>query len=358
MGAKMEKLQKFSYIVISVIGGGVILFLFFKHLFLLVLPFLIAWAIALLMRAPAARLCRRLTIPERIMRVLLSALIATVFLGLISLGVWALVSELGHLLSSLGNGGALREMIDRLTSGGILGGLLDSLGDTVGDAFYNFLMSLAATLGTAVTSWIGAIPRVLLFIIVTVIATVYFSLDLERVNSAASRLLPRAVYNWLVTFKRGFFSVGLRYIRAYLTLMLLTFAIMLVGLIFLGRPYALLLSFIIAFLDLLPIIGVSTVLVPWSLYEIIFADRAVGIGLIILLVLHEVIRQFAEPKIIGENLGVHPIVTLAVLYIGYSLFGFVGLLLVPIATVLIDVSLGKENPPDIKRSTTPERDKP
>lgn len=352
----MEKLQKISYIVISVIGGGVILFLFFKHLFLLVSPFLIAWAIAFLMRAPAARLCRKIKIPVRVMRVLLSSLIATVFLGLISLGVWALISELGHLLSSLESGGTLRALIDRLTSGGIFGGILDSLGDTVGDAFYNFLMSIASTLGTSVSSWIGAIPRVLLFIVVTVIATVYFSLDLERVNAAASRLLPRAVYNWLVTFKRGFFSIGLRYIRAYLTLMLVTFSVILVGLLFLGRRYALLLSFIIAFLDLLPVIGVSTVLVPWSLYEIVFADRTVGIGLIILLVLHELIRQFCEPKIIGENLGVHPIVTLAVIYIGYSLFGFVGLLLVPIATVLIDISLGKENSTDIKRSATPKRD--
>jgi sporulation integral membrane protein YtvI len=183
-----------------------------------------------------------------------------------------------------------------------------------------------------------------------VIATVYFSLDLERVNAAASRLLPRAVYNWLVTFKRGFFSIGLRYIRAYLTLMLVTFSVILVGLLFLGRRYALLLSFIIAFLDLLPVIGVSTVLVPWSLYEIVFADRAVGIGLIILLVVHELIRQFCEPKIIGENLGVHPIVTLAVIYIGYSLFGFGGILIVPIAIVLIKIGLGKKYTAEVDKA--------
>ncbi len=352
----MEKLQKFSYLVISIIGGGVILFLFFRHLFLLIAPFLIAWCIALLTRTPASRLCRRIKIPERIMRVVLSALIAIAFLGLVSLGVWMLIKELWHLLSSLGEGGTLRDIIDKVMSGGIFGGVFDSLGDTVGDAFYNFLISIAGSLGTTVTGWISAIPRVLLFIIVTVIATIYFSLDLERVNSAVFRLLPRAIYNWLATFKRGFFSIGLKYIRSYLTLMLITFAVILFGLVLLGRPYSLLVAFIIAFLDLLPVIGVSTVLVPWSIYEIVFGDMGVGVGLILLLIVHEIVRQIAEPKIIGESLGVHPIVTLAVIYIGYSLFGFVGLLLVPLATVLIDISLGKEDAPDIKKSSSAERD--
>ena len=125
--------------------------------------------------------------------------------------------------------------------------------------------------------------------------------------------------------------------------MLITFAVMLVGLVILRQPYALLLALIIAVLDLLPVIGVGTVLVPWSVYELVLGDTGVGIGLLILFAVHTFIRQFAEPKIVGKNLGVHPIVTLSLLYVGYSLFGFVGLLLVPIATVLIEVTVGKKD---------------
>ena len=123
--------------------------------------------------------------------------------------------------------------------------------------------------------------------------------------------------------------------------MLITFIVMLVGLVILRRPYALLLAFIIALLDCLPVIGVGTILLPWSLYELIFGERYIGIGLVVLFILYEIVRQFAEPRIVGKNLGIHPIITLVLIYVGYSLFGIVGLLFVPIATVLINIVTGE-----------------
>lgn len=332
--------ERVRELVNILLAAGLILlfvFLFFKYLFLIILPFLIAWAVAFLTRPLAKAINNRIKLPLGIIRATLAVLISLAALVAISLIIWALGAELWRLLSGIGEGEALRELIDEITSGGILGGIFDSFGEAFGDIIFELIISVAKTLGTALTSVAAAIPRVLIFILMTVIASVYFSLELEWVNGTVARLLPKNVLLWLSRFRRGFFSVGLSYIRAYLFLMLITFTVMLVGLVILRRPYALLLAFIIAALDCLPVIGVGTILLPWSLYELVFGETYVGVGLIVLFVLYEIVRQFAEPRIVGKNLGIHPIITLVLIYVGYSLFGIVGLLLVPVATVLVNI---------------------
>ena len=69
----------------------------------------------------------------------------------------------------------------------------------------------------------------------------------------------------------------------------------------------------------------------------------VGVGLIVLLIVHEITRQFAEPRIVGKSLGLHPIVSLILLYVGYSIFGFLGLLITPIAGILAGLLINKND---------------
>ena len=135
----------------------------------------------------------------------------------------------------------------------------------------------------------------------------------------------------------------MKYLRSYLIIMGITFVIMLAGLLMLRINNAVLLAVIIAILDLLPIIGVGTVLVPWSIVELLLGNTGMGIGLIVLLVIHELVRQFAEPKIIGKNLGVHPLVSLLLLYVGYSVLGFVGILFVPLIAVVLNIFFVKND---------------
>ena len=108
-------------------------------------------------------------------------------------------------------------------------------------------------------------------------------------------------------------------------------------------PYALLLSLVTAALDLLPVIGVGTVLLPLAAVELALGRAGIAIGLVVLFAVAAVVREIAEPKILGKNLGIHPVVTLLLLYLGYSLFGLVGVFLVPIVTVVIEPLINKEN---------------
>jgi len=340
---RKERLEAIAYFSVAALGVGVLGFLFFKYVFFAVLPFLIAWAIAFSTRPLAIFLSSKTKIPTKALRVILTILLTVLVLGLIGVCVWLLALELWKLLSRLGDLNGLKAFIESMLSGGVFGELFSTFGETLSGAFYEVAVSLLSGIGGALSGFVGAVPKLLIFLLVTVISSIYFALDLDWVNNGVKGLLPPVAYKWLVSFKDGFFSVGIGYIRSYLLLMVITFSIMLVGLFLLKVPYALLLAVIIAFLDLLPVIGVGTVIIPWSVYELLMGNTTLAIGLLVLFVLNEVVRQFAEPKIIGKSLGVHPIITLALLYVGYSLFGFIGILLVPIATVLIDISVNKKN---------------
>ena len=84
-------------------------------------------------------------------------------------------------------------------------------------------------------------------------------------------------------------------------------------------------------------------IIPWSVIEISFGNKGLGIGLLVLFVVNAIIRQLAEPKIVGKNLSLHPIATLIMLYVGYSLFGIVGLIILPVAAVSIGLALKGDN---------------
>ena len=172
-------------------------------------------------------------------------------------------------------------------------------------------------------------------------------MDLEEVNGFIKKALPGKISGKIVKFKEKFLNMMVKYLRSYLILMFITFIVMLFGFLVIDVKYAVLIAFVVSLVDALPLIGVGTVLVPWSVYHVFFGRLWQGIGLIILFVVHQVIRQFTEPKILGKNLGIHPIISLVLLYFSYSLFGFAGLLLIPIVTASISIISNKNDSAEI-----------
>ena len=298
----MQGLKRTAYLLVTVIGGGIVLFFFFRYLFGLLLPFLIAWTVAFATAIPAARLHELTRLPLRILRTVISVLIVLALLSLVGGLIYLLGYELSLLFGSLGEGNVIAKIID-LFGVGFIGEALDAFGESVGEVFKELFISLAATLGSSLSGAVKAVPTILFFVLITVIATIYFALDLDGINRAIGKLLPRRLFDVAVRFKRELFTVGRGYIKSYLLLMLITFSVMLVGLLVLGQRYALLLAFVIAFLDLLPVIGVGTILIPWGIFEIVLGNVPIGIGLIVLFALHELLRQLVEPKIVSLTSG-------------------------------------------------------
>ncbi|MDO4521767.1 MAG: AI-2E family transporter [Eubacteriales bacterium] len=130
-------------------------------------------------------------------------------------------------------------------------------------------------------------------------------------------------------------SLGGAWLRAQLLIILLVTVICTVGLWLLHYPYALLLGVVIGLLDAFPFIGTGTVLIPWGIYCLIRGDFVYGAGLLVIFTLTNTLREYLEPKLIGERIGVLPIFMVAAVYIGLRVFGTVGVLLGPISLMLI-----------------------
>ena len=351
MSMNTERIRRFAYITVAALGVAIGAYLFLRHALGAVLPFLIAMCITSVVDRPAHRLSGRLHISVPILRLVLTLLTVLLVLGVFGMSLWGIAVR---IIDVMQNGGfdKISEILGSITEA--VGGIFGKIGEGVGDAILSLIGSVVESLGGFVSATLGGIPRAFLFLLVTVISAIYLALDLETVLGFIRRLMPGGARQLLGRIRSSFLSTLVKYLRSYLALMLLTFGVMLVGLLLLGRREVLILALVIAVLDVLPAIGVGVVLLPWSLYCFIVRDVGLGVGLLVLYLVHTVIRQLAEPKILGKSLGVHPTVTLLLLYAGYSLFGVLGILLVPVFTVLIEALIKKDDSPDIKEGTARE----
>ncbi len=355
---KREKLDFYSKLVICILGAVVFGYIFMKHVLILILPFLFAWFAAFAVRSPARRLHKLIRISERVLRLALAVLSLVSVLALLSLGIWRLLLQGWRILNAMSEKSEMTELIERLLNPESLLSRFLPMGvaESISRGIDAALEELASVFADLAAGFVAGVPQMFLFLIITLIATVYFALDLERINEFIKARLPERIFLWLVRFKDGFFSVGVRYIRAYLTIMLLVFSITLAGLILLGVEYAFLIAVVAAVLDILPAIGIGTVLVPWGVFEVFLGSRPLGIGLIVLFLIVAFVRQLLEPRIVGKNLGLHPVVSLVLLWSAYSLFGILGIISVPVAVVVINALFNKNDPSKVKKLAPEEAD--
>ena len=135
-------------------------------------------------------------------------------------------------------------------------------------------------------------------------------------------------------FRNARTMVG-RILRVYLLLMCITFVELFIGFKILRVDMAFFYAFLTAIVDILPVLGTGTVLIPWGIIACILGNMGMGVGILILYVIITAVRQFLEPKIIGQQVGLHPIVTLICIFAGGKFMGILGIFLFPImATVL------------------------
>ena len=196
-----------------------------------------------------------------------------------------------------------------------------------------------------VVGLVTALPSVVLFLLVTLIACFYFAVDYKSIGRAMSALMPNGLRARLPDrFRQSDWRDGAgrairRYIRAYFLLFLLTAGELLIGFLILSVDYAVLFAILTALLDILPVLGVGTVLIPYAVVAFVTGDVFLGVGLLILYGVMTVVRQIVEPHLVGKSLGLHPVVMLIAFYAGWKLFGVAGVFAGPILAMLIKAAL-------------------
>ena len=156
--------------------------------------------------------------------------------------------------------------------------------------------------------------------IVMIISAYFFIADRERLGEVFWKVVPEDIGQTAKDIKDKVFAALGGFFVAQVKIMCIVFVILLIGFLIIGNPYALLLALVISIVDLLPILGTGTILIPWTLICFLQRDYRQAMFLIILYVVCLVARQFLQPKMIADSMGLDSMTALVLIYSGDFLF--------------------------------------
>lgn len=208
---------------------------------------------------------------------------------------------------------------------------IEEIGKNLGQSLGLFLQSFFEKL-PALFSWI---PNAATVIVFSLLASFFISKDWEKIMGFLLNLLPEYVRKSSKTVFIDLRSALFGFIKAQATLISITTVIILIGLLILKVDYAMTIAIIAGMVDILPYLGTGLIFIPWIIYSFFIGDTTIAVGLSILYAVVIVQRQVMEPKILSSSIGLDPLATLIALFIGYKLFGFLGLIIGPILLVVL-----------------------
>ncbi|MBB5324793.1 sporulation integral membrane protein YtvI [Anoxybacillus tepidamans] len=306
------------------------------------LPLILAFITALLLEPPVKKLQKN----DRMKRIHAVTIVFSLFLlgmGCISYFIVVILVEqtmmfsqkLPFLLSEMTT--VVNQLIQRWQSysSSIPREIIDSLENSV-ETVKNLLLSFATNVTQSMIRYITMIPEFMIHFLVYLIALFLISLDWPKLKKGIEMHLSERTKQRLTIIMTQLSRAGVGFIKAQFLLSIITFLLALGGLLILRVDYPLLFSLLIVIVDILPILGTGSVLVPWGILNIANGHEATGIGLIVLFVVITVIRRTIEPKIFSSNLGISPLAALVSVYLGFRLLGFAGLFVGPALVIIIE----------------------
>lgn len=213
-------------------------------------------------------------------------------------------------------------------------GIVDNVEGYIGD--------LIGVLSTPTIEALGRfamnLPSILIGIIMSVLSAYLFVADKEYVPNLLSRIMPEAIIERWEMVKRGLRHAVGGYFKAQLKIEFWMYLLLGFGFSLLKVRYAFIIAVGVAFLDFLPFFGTGTVLLPWAVVKFLSGDYAMVIGLLIIWGAGQLARQLIQPKIMGDSMGLDPIPTLVLLYVGYKVGGVLGMIIaVPIGIIVLNM---------------------
>ncbi len=299
-------------------------------------PFIIAWLAAVITRPLNQFLIRKLHFPPTL-AVLLMMLVVFTFIALLIMLVISVVANVVSNLTQYAH--ELNLTLD--DAGAFIAQLYDKLNldysqvkvylDQISDQFVDWASQGVGFLVNVAKGTPGAI--VLIF--VAFVAVFYWCRDELKVRNAICGILPRKHRNNAERTYDNISNVIGQYVRAQLILISISFLICTVGFAIIGVGSPLAMGLFTAVMDIIPVLGPGTLIVPWAIWSFISGEIGFGIGLLIIYALTSIARYILEPKIVGDRVGLHPLAALAAIFIGMKMFGLAGLILGPIILAVI-----------------------
>ncbi|EGC74482.1 sporulation integral membrane protein YtvI [Lachnospiraceae bacterium 6_1_37FAA] len=312
------------------------------------MPFVIGWVIAMIANPVVRWLEKRL----KIVRKLGSAIIIVMVLGLIVTGLYFGFSKaFTEIKIFIDNFPEMYQQFeeDFRQIGREFQGIFhllpaelqvgwDEMVNNMDQGMADLITGISEPTVTAAGNFAKRLPSILIAVIVTVISAYIFIAERDEIIVWSKKIAPSAVQKKMTMVVDNFkYAVG-GYFKAQFKIMIVVALILSLGLAFLKVKYVLLCAILIALLDFLPFFGTGTAMIPWAVFEFLTGDYKLAIGLIILYATTQLVRQLIQPKLVADSMGLTPLVTLVLLYVGYKMGSVFGMILaVPAGMIVINM---------------------
>lgn len=352
-------IQKRRSFIINFIYFAIFIGLYYftiNYAFGYIFPFIFAAALSVFLQRPINAITKKLHIKAHsAVSIILVLLIVVVILGTAAGLLFVLGSELKEFFTYMfSNISSLSELIDvaevfimdllvKLPKGvgASLGEYVVDFFDKLGTKSMGIDMSVLSAPISGAWNVVKGIPSLFLTFLVTVVSCVFLTADYEIVKKMLLEFFRVENRERIINTKRTITKGVSKLFKAYATLMLITFIEMFVGLSFMKLigiykgGYIAIIAFVTSIVDIIPVLGTGTVLLPWAVYGFITGNVGLGIGLVVLYAVITVLRQVIEPKLVANQVGLPAIVTIAAMFIGARLFGAFGIIILPLTVIVL-----------------------
>lgn len=360
---KTEKMQTFIIKVLYYAIWAAIIYCILKFALPLFMPFVIAFFIAFMLKPLINKISEKTFLKRKAAAVLVLILFYLILITLIILLGAKLTTTLKDLFGYLPTfyGDTLAPAVSRIGGGfeRFLGGFGPEVKDYI-DTISGSLSASASALVTNVSSWAvnglgsmaGKVPWFVVRLVITIVSSFFFVADYYKVTGFITRQFSERNKERFFVVKEYIVNVLFKFFRAYLIILSVTFLEVSAGLLIMRVPNAFVIAFITAVVDIFPVLGTGTILIPWAVYNLFTGNYFWGVGLLVLYSVITFIRQILEPRVVGGQIGLHPLLTLICMFIGARLFGFWGMLGFPI-TLTVIIHLNKSGEISVYKEAQP-----
>lgn len=312
------------------------------------MPFVVGWFISYIATPVVTWLEKRLKIAKKLGLTILVVGVLAALMWLVYFAGSKIVEEIARLIHDLPS--LYHDAESGMRSiGNSFNGVFSMLPESVQEGWRTMVNNFDQTMGeligklsdpavTATGNAAKKIPSILIAIIVCIVSAYFFITDREKIIVWSKKITPDPIVKRMsMVIENLKYAVG-GYFKAQFKIMVVVFVILCIGFLLLGIHFSFLLAVLVAFLDLLPFFGTGTVLIPWALYKLLVGNYKMALMLIVLYGVTQLVRQLIQPKLVGDSVGLNPLITLVFLYAGYKIGGILAMILaVPFGMIVINL---------------------
>ena len=343
---KTEERRRF---IINVVYFGMILAgaaLLIKYVLPMLTPFVAAFVIAYLLDRPIRFLSKRFHVKRRVMAILLVLIFYATVGMLITLGSVKLLTRIGAMMAGFPTfySRQIEPMVTAIFAN-IEQAILQmdpAMSKALVEVESHMIQSLGqlvSSVSMGVVSFVSgtasSVPGTFVNLVLLIIATFFISLDYDKLTGFCLRQMNETTKEVFMEVQSYIVGTLFVCILSYALIMSITFVELSIGLTLIRVEHSVLIALGISIFDILPVLGTGGIMIPWVVISAFMGDSSLAIGLLVVYIVITVIRNIIEPKIVGGQIGLHPVVTLSSMFLGVQLFGVLGLFGFPIGLSLL-----------------------